>query len=140
MSAKCIILMHKKNRELKEGAEDVNPVHFIKVRCTKFQKLKGIHHAYAIDHAKMEMEMNGEDPDAYSFLSFDYEGGAFMRSMYRDPAFIKIWKGSVDENIIHIGPSAGPDRPDLDEEVDQYPFDSTDENGEVEISYKLENE
>ena len=106
MTIRCVVLKNHKNRGAEYRVKFSKSPHFVKMRCTKFQVQKGIHHQFAIDNTKFAMSELGENPEDFDYVSFDYFEGLFIDHLFSSPSAVSIWNSGDTIDIRHLGPTS----------------------------------
>ena len=127
-TVRCVVLKNHKNRSAPYRLKHSKSPHFVRIRCTNWQVAMGMHHTLAIDHVKFILSEEGENPDEFDFLSFDYLEGFFIDHLFTSENAINIWNDCEILDIRHLGPEAPPDGDDDEsDDADQFPDSKMDE-------------
>ena len=121
MAARCVVLKNHKNRTAEYRIKHSLSPHFVKLRCTNWQVAMGIHHQFAIDHVKFMIEEDGDNPNDFDYVSFDYFEGHFIDHLFSCAQALAAWDKADLMDIIHLGPDSPDDDPEGNLEADQYP-------------------
>ena len=121
MAARCVVLKNHKNRSAEYRIKYSLIPYFVKLRCTNWQVAVGVHHQFAIDHVKFLIEEDGDNPNDFDYVSFDYYEGKFIDHLFSTKEALEIWDKADLMDIIYLGPDFPDDDPEENLEVDQYP-------------------
>lgn len=121
MAARCVVLKNHKNRGADFRLKHSMSPHFVKLRCTNWQVALGIHHQFAIDHVKFTIEEDGDDPNDFDYLSFDYLEGHFIDHLFTSARAVEIWKMTNLIDIRYLGPYTEDEDPEDNIDADQFP-------------------